>query len=311
MTSANPRIAVTPPAIHRFPALKNDLLKRFPDTVFNQTGNYFQERELVEFINEAEAVVVGRDPVSENVLKALPNLRMVSKYGVGLDNIDQEALKKRGVKLGFTPGVNRTSVAELTLCFMLGLFHNVFKSGFALKRKIWEKDGGCQLNGKIAGIIGCGNIGKEVVRLLQPFGCKVLVRDILDMSEFCFEHGAEEAGFEELISQSDIVSLHVPLTADTRNLINMKVLRRMKPGAFLVNTSRGEIVKEQDLKAALMDGAIAGAALDVFAQEPPEDPELLDCPNLMVTPHIGGNAVEAVQGMFQEAVGHIVAFFGK
>lgn len=266
---------------------------------------------MAEFINEAEAAVVGRDPVSENVLKALPNLKILSKYGVGLENIDQEALKKRGVKLGFTPGVNRTSVAELTLCFMLGLFHNVFKSSFALKNKKWEKDGGCQLNGKTAGIIGCGNIGKEVVRLLQPFGCKILVRDILDMSEFCSKHGAEEAGFEELISQSDIVSLHVPLTPDTRDLIDMKVLQCMKPGSFLVNTSRGEIVRERDLKEALTDGAIAGAALDVFTQEPPEDPELLDCPNLMATPHIGGNAVEAVEGMFKEAVRHIAEFFGK
>lgn len=306
-----PVIAVTPPAINRFSALKNEALEMFPNVVFNETGNYFQEDGLIEFLKDADAALIGRDPVSEKVLSALPGLKIISKYGVGLDNIDQFALKRHGAKLGFTPGVNKISVAELTLCFMLGLCRNVFKSGFALKQKRWEKDGGRQLKGKTVGIIGCGNIGKEVTRLLQPFSCRILVRDLLDMSEFCLEYGAESSEFDELIRQSDLVSLHLPLTDKTESLMDGEVFLRMKPGAFLINTSRGEIVNEQDLKTALLKGTLAGAALDVFSQEPPEDYELLDCPNLMATPHIGGNAKEAVEAMAREALRHIAEFFGK
>ena len=309
MTVSPARIAVTPPAICKSSAFRTELLEIFPNSVFNETGHYFQQEQLIEFLHDADAALIGRDPINEIVLSALPNLKMVSKYGVGLDNIDQDAMKRHGAVLGFTAGVNKLSAAELTIGFMLGLCRNIFKSGFALKQKKWEKDGGHQLSGKTIGIIGCGNIGREVVRLLRPFACRILVRDILDLSEYCMAQDAEETGFDDLIRQADIVSLHVPLTETTRHMIGPQVFQNMKTSAFLINTSRGEIVREKDLKKALQDGGIAGAALDVFSQEPPEDHELLDCPNLMVTPHIGGNSVEAAAAMAQSAVGHLVEFF--
>ena len=300
---------MTPPAIRKSSPAGKTLLQIFPNAFFNETGRYFSEEGLVAFLNGADAVLLGRDPVSENVLSALPKLRMVAKYGVGLDNIDQNAMKRRGVALGFTAGVNKLSVAELAVGFMLGLCHNIFTTGFALKRNIWEKDGGRQLSGKTVGIVGCGNIGKEVVRLLRPFDCRVLARDILDMSEFCQAHGVKETSFDDLIARSDVVSLHLPLTETTANMIDARVFQKMKTGAFLVNTSRGGIVRERDLKKALLDGDIAGAALDVFAQEPPQDDGLLACPNLMVTPHIGGNSAEATSAMAQSAVASLMQFF--
>lgn len=311
MTVSPARIAVTPPAFCKSSSFKKELLEIFPNAVFNETGRYFKQDRLIEFLSGADAVLIGRDPISEIVLNALPNLKMVSKYGVGLDNIDQDAMRRRGTVLGFTAGVNKLSVAELTVGFMLGLCHNVFRSGFALKQKSWEKDGGWQLSRKTVGIIGCGNIGREVVRLLRPFECRILVRDILDLSGYCRDHGVEETGFEDLIRQADIVSLHVPLTELTGNMIGAQVLQNMKTNSFLVNTSRGEIVREDDLKNALLDGSIAGAALDVFSQEPPENHELLDCPNLMVTPHIGGSSAEAAAAMAKSAVDHLVEFFRK
>jgi phosphoglycerate dehydrogenase-like enzyme len=311
MTGTTLRIAVTPPPICNSSTLRDELSALFPQSTFNDTGRYLTEDELIRFAGEADALLVGRDGITDKVLSALPQLKIIAKYGVGLDNIDQDALKRHSVELGWTAGVNRRSVAELTLSFMLGLCHNVFKGGSALKQGQWVKDGGSMLKGKTVGIVGCGNIGQEVTHLLQPFGCVVWVRDILDRSEFCKKTGAVEKSLEEVLAGADIVSLHVPLTEDTRHMISAASLGRMKPTSYLINTSRGGMVDQAALKSALLKETIAGAALDVFAQEPPEDMELLACPQLMVTPHIGGNAVEAVEAMARAAFQHLIEYFSK
>jgi phosphoglycerate dehydrogenase-like enzyme len=311
MTQKTPRVVVTPPPICNSSILRSELSNLFPQPLFNDTGRYLTEDELVRFAGEADALLVGRDRITDKVLSALPQLKIIAKYGVGLDNIDSEALQRHQVELGWTAGVNRRSVAELTLSFMLGLCHNVFKGGWALKQGQWAKEGGQLLQGKTVGIVGCGNIGKEVVRLLKPFECRVWIRDILDMSEFCKEADALEKSFEEVLGGADIISLHVPLTEETRHMINVTALRRMQPTAFLINTSRGDVVDQAALKEALINEAIAGAALDVFSQEPPEDAELLACPQLIGTPHIGGNATEAVEAMARAAFQHLKEFFNK
>ncbi len=311
MTRITPRVAVTPPPICDSSTLRDQLSDLFPQPLFNDKGRYLNEDELIRFAGQADALLVGRDGITDKVLSALPQLKIVAKYGVGLDNIDPEALQRHQVELGWTAGVNRRSVAELTLSFMLGLCHNVFKGGWALKQGQWAKEGGRLLQGKTVGIVGCGNIGKEVVRLLKPFECRVWIRDILDMSEFCTETDALEKSFEEVLEGADIISLHVPLTEETRHMIDVTTLRRMRPTAFLINTSRGDVVDQAALKEALVKETIAGAALDVFSQEPPEDTELLACPQLMVTPHIGGNAVEAVEAMARTAFQHLKEYFSK
>ena len=311
MTQKTPRVVVTPPPICNSSILRSELSSLFPQPLFNDTGRYLTEDELVRFAGEADALLVGRDRITDKVLSALPQLKIIAKYGVGLDNIDSEALQRHQVELGWTAGVNRRSVAELTLSFMLGLCHNVFKGGWALKQGQWAKEGGQLLQGKTVGIVGCGNIGKEVVRLLKPFECRVWIRDILDISEFCKEADALEKSFEEVLGGADIISLHVPLTEETRHMINATALRRMQPTAFLINTSRGDVVDQAALKEALINEAIAGAALDVFSQEPPEDAELLACPQLIGTPHIGGNATEAVEAMARAAFQHLKEFFNK
>lgn len=311
MTRTAPRVAVTPPPICNSSTLRDELSALFPQPLFNDTGRYLTEDELIRFAGEADALLVGRDGITDKVLSALPQLKIIAKYGVGLDTIDQDALKRHSVDLGWTAGVNRRSVAELTLSFMLGLCHNVFKGGWYLKQGQWVKDGGHLLQGKTVGIVGCGNIGQEVTHLLQPFGCVVWVRDILDMSEFCKETGAIEKSLEEMLAGADIISMHVPLTEDTRHMINAARLAKMQSTAFLINTSRGNVVDQAALKEALLKKTIAGAALDVFSQEPPKDAELLACPQLMVTPHIGGNAVEAVEAMARAAFQHLKEYFSK
>jgi phosphoglycerate dehydrogenase-like enzyme len=310
MNERTPRIAVTPPAFCKSQSLTTELSSHFPNSIFNEKDRYLSDSELVEFLVDADAALIGRDCINAELIRSLPKLKMISKYGVGLDNLDQEALSRANIDFRFTSGTNKRCVAELTLGFMLGLCHNMFIGSEQLKSGNWRRDGGQELTGKSIGIIGCGNVGKELVRLLQPFQCKVSVRDIADRSEFCREFGVVEMAFDEIVEKSDIVTLHVPLTGKTENLIDKAVLGKMKSSAFLINTSRGRVVHQDDLHQALVSGEIAGAGLDVFSEEPPTDINFLQLPNLMVTPHIGGNAQEAVEAMGKAAIQNLVEFFG-
>ena len=309
--TGSPVIAVTAPAFCRSKALRDELTVLFPSSVFNPSSEYFSEDDLIRFLSNAEAAIVGRDPVTEKVIASLPDLRIVAKYGVGLDNINSSALEKYGIALGWTPGVNKRSVAEMTLCFMLGLARNIFSAAQELKSGRWNKNGGFQLTGKTVGIVGFGHIGKEVARLLRPFDCRILVQDIINIAEQAELLRAEVCGFDELIKLSDFVTLHVPLTSDTRHMMDSETLHRMKKSAFLINTSRGEIVDQGALKQALVNGVIAGVALDVFFPEPPEDLEFITLPNLISTPHTGGNSIEAVEAMGRSAIGHLCDFFSR
>ena len=304
-----PKIAVSSTSFCKSTALKEELLRIFPNSVFIENGLALSGKALIEFFNNADAAIVGAETIDDSILKHTPELKIVSKYGVGLDSIDQDSLKHRGISLGWTGGVNRRSVSELTLCFMLGLCRNVFGSGFKLKQSDWDKDGGHQLSDKTVGIIGCGHIGSDVARLLSPMGCTLLARDIIDKSDFCREHEATESSLEEIVEKSDIITLHVPLTDLTRQMVNENFLQKMKSTAFLVNTCRGKVVDQEALKNALSQKIIAGAALDVFAEEPCADEEFLSLPNLMVTPHIGGNTREAVEAMGRSTINHLISFF--
>ena len=309
--NSNLKVVVTSRSFAKSTVLREELLRLFPNSVFNEDDKKLFGKELIEFINGADAAIVGVETIDSSVLEHTLELKIISKYGVGLDSIDQESLKKRNIFLGWTGGINQRSVAELTLCFMLGLCRNVFSSSFKLKKSEWEKNGGHQISGKTIGIIGCGHIGSEVIRLLAPFGCDLLVRDIIDKSNFCQEQGALQVGLEEVLEQSNVISLHVPLTKETYQMVNEEFFKKMKSTGFLINTSRGSVVDQSALKKALTNGQIKGAALDVFSEEPPQDQEFLSLPNLMVTPHIGGNASESINAMGLSAINHLVSFFSK
>ena len=304
------RVVVTSSSFSKSDVLREELQRSFQNCFFNEQGRPLtEEADLIEFIKDADAAVVGVEHISEHILDNAPNLKIISKYGVGLDNLNEALLKQRNIKLGWTGGVNRRSVAEHALCLMLGLCRNIFSAGFKLKQSDWDKNGGWQLTGKTVGIIGCGHIGSDVIKLLTPLQCTLLVYDIIEKAEFCREHNATQTNLENLIAESDIVSLHVPLTSLTAKMVDQSFLDQMKPTAYLVNTSRGNVVDQQALKTALKENAIAGAALDVFETEPPSDKEFLSLPNLMVTPHIAGNAQEAVEAMGRSAIAHLIAFF--
>ena len=305
------KIKATSSSFSKHPRLRASLLQAFPEAVFNDDGRKYTRSELIYYIKDADGLVLGLEEVDDEVLAACPNLKIVSKFGVGLDNLDIEACKNRGIAIGWTGGVNKRSVAEMDLCFMLALARNLYSTSMNLMAGEWNKDGGFQLSGKTVGVIGLGFTGTEIIKLLQPFGCRILGNDIIDKSIFCNEFNVEHVNKETMFAEADFITIHTPLTELTQHLINNETLASMKQTGFVINTARGPIVNGEDLKHALIDGTIAGAALDVYEEEPPTDMELLQLPNFFCTPHIGGNADEAVMAMGMSAIGHIKDFFAK
>jgi phosphoglycerate dehydrogenase-like enzyme len=296
------RVAVAARSFNRNPQLRAELQARYPGTTFSEEQEILDGDQLVAFVRGHDHVIVGLERMDERVLSQLPELRVISKYGVGLDGLDIEAITRRGIKLGWTGGVNRRSVAELTLGFAIALFHRVPECDIALRRGEWHKVAGRELTGKTVGIIGCGFVGQELVRLLAPFECRLLAHDIRDYPEFYAAHRVTPVGLDELLAAADLISLHVPLDATTRRMIGAAELAKMRAGTFIINNARGGLIDEEALVAALESGHLAGAAADVFEIEPDANPRLLALPTFIGTPHIGGSAVEAQLAMGRAAI---------
>jgi len=306
----NPKIVVTANAFSKNEVLVNKLREFTDNLVLNTTGRYSKD-ELILNLKDADGVIVGLDKIDKSVLKECANLKIVAKYGVGLDNININDCKDLGVKIGWTGGVNKTSVAEMTLGYMLMLARNLYTTSNQLKQGTWNKAGGFQLSGKTIGIIGVGHIGKELVRLLKPFGCKILVNDIIDQEDYYTKQDIVKATKEEIYKFSDIITVHTPLNSGTCDMITINELKLMKKSAYFLNTARGGIVNETDLRYALENEIIAGAAIDAYVEEPPKDREFIELPNLICTPHIGGNAKEAVELMGISAINHLESYFNN
>ena len=302
-------VVVTSPSFSKNKILQNEMFKYFPKAILNFKGKRFNHNELIEYIKDADAAIVGLEMIDKKVLDKCQNLKILAKYGVGLNNIDLETCREKNVSIGWTGGVNKLSVAEMTLGFMLMSTRNLYFTSNQLKNGTWNKSGGFQLSGKNVGIIGLGYTGKEIVRLLKPFGCKILVNDIINQEKYYKENNLKETSKEQIFKTSDIVTIHTSYNSTTSNMVNIKVLQTMRNSAFIINTSRGGIINETDLKYALQNSIISGAAIDVYHEEPPTDEEFLKLPNLICTPHIGGNAKEAVEAMGLSAIDHLKKYY--
>jgi len=305
------KIVVTSPSFSKTDVLKEELTRLFPQTVLNVNGIKLQGDRLTEYIGDADGMIVGLEKLDKNVLQKCSNLKIISKYGVGLDNVDTVYCRENNIEIGWTAGVNKRSVAEMTLAFMIVLSRNIHSTSRQLKSGTWNKSGGFDLSGKTVGIIGVGNVGKEIVRLLAPFECTVLVNDIIDQTEYYRANKLIEVSKEYIFRNADILTVHAPLTTETTHMINGNVLSLMKETAFLINTARGPIVVQEDLRIALQSNTIAGAAIDVYDEEPPADRDFLSLPNLICTPHIGGNSYESILMMGRSAIQHLKKYFRK
>jgi len=241
-------------------------------------------------------VVRSRTKVTREIIEAGEKLKVVGRAGAGIDNIDVEAAKEKGVKVLNTPEAPAIAVAELTIGLLLSLARQIPRADSSMKEGRWAKKEfkGWQLNGKTFGVIGLGHIGEKVARLAKAFGMKILITKRTPPSpEILRELEAEFVPLDELLKRSDIVSLHVPLTSQTYHMIGEREIQLMKDGAFIINTSRGAVIDEKALFKALKSGKLGGAALDVYEVEPPEDYSLMKLPNVVCTPHIGAQTVEA------------------
>lgn len=295
-------IAVASRSFSRHPVLREELLARYDNVTFNDRGKSLSGLELIAFLRGQVKAITALEPLDEGVFAALPELKVISKYGVGLDMIDLPAMDRHGCLLGWTGGVNKRSVAEMAIAAAISLLHRVPLANQEVRAGTWRQIRGRQLTGKTVGIIGCGHIGKDVAVLLRAFDCKVLAHDILDFPEFYGRYQVTPVGLEELLRQSDIVTLHLPLNDSTRNMLSAERLALMNPAAHLINMARGNLVDEAKLKEMLQHNRLAGAAFDVFTQEPPADRELLNLSNFIATPHIGGSTEEAILNMGRAAI---------
>jgi D-3-phosphoglycerate dehydrogenase len=308
------KIAITP---RSFPEAGAPALQWLREQGFeirlNESGKVLDEEALLEFCRGADGLIVGIDPVSERVMAANPQLRAVSKYGAGLDNIDLPAAGARGVAVMNAGGANALSVAELAIGLFFSLARSIPFSADSTKAGGWDRRKGSELFAKTAGVVGLGNIGREAARIARGIGMETLAYDpyVKPDNPIIAALGIRLAPLGDLLAHADFVTLHLPLTDETRHMINADTLKAMKPSAFLVNTSRGELVDEDALFEALAASTIAGAAEDVFSKEPPGGHKLLSLDNFILTPHIGMHTQEAVLRTAMASAENVAKMLGK
>jgi phosphoglycerate dehydrogenase-like enzyme len=266
------------------------------------------ESDLRATLPEADAMIAGGERISAELLALAPRLRAIARTGVGYDAVDIAAATARQIPVMITPGTNQESVAEQSFALLLALTRNVVGNDRTIRAGGWDRTLPVPLRGKTLGLVGLGRIGRAVATRALAFGLRVVTYDpAAGDAEFEAKHGIRRLGFEELLAESDVVSLHLPLLAATRGLINRASLAMMRPGSYLINTARGGLVVEADLAESLASGHLAGAGLDVLNSEPAEPGNpLLGLPNVVISPHIGGIDTKSMADMAELAARCIV-----
>lgn len=293
------RLLVTPTSYGKNDArLKTELEAQVGEVIYNPTGKPLTSTEVAQLLPGVDGYIAGLDGIDANAIKAADRLKVIARYGVGVDNVDLAAAQEKGIIVTNTPGANSVSVAELALGLMLALARQIPVAVEAVHQGKWPRSSGISLEGKVVGILGLGAIGKQLARRLAGFDCKIVAFDPYADPEFAKDNHIELAAMDEVIGQADFVSLHLPLLPETRGLVNEGFLNKMKRGSYLINTSRGEAVDEVALLKALQTGHLKGAGLDAFTVEPP-DPKnpLLTCPQVIATPHLGAQTDGATSNM--------------
>ncbi|MHB1421746.1 MAG: phosphoglycerate dehydrogenase, partial [Gemmataceae bacterium] len=267
------------------------------ELIYPNTGSQLTEEQLLEFLPGIKAALAGSEPYTKRVFDACPQLKVIARVGVGYDAVDVEAATKNGCAVTIAPGTNEGSVAEHAFCLMLALARELVPQHLGVKAGGWPRRATLPLRGRTLGIAGLGRIGKAIALRGAAFRMRLLAYDPVPDKAFAENQQVALVSFEQLLAESDYLTLHLPVTPQSRNLINRKTLTLMKPTAILINTARGAIVNETDLLEALRDKRIAGAGLDVFEQEPPGQHPLFALDNVVVTPHAGGADVQSRDDM--------------
>ena len=278
------------------------------EIINNPYGRKLTEHEVIELAENCVGIIAGVEPLTVRVMDALPNLKCISRVGVGMDNVDLEYAKSKNIIVVNTPDGPTRSVAELTLAMTLSMLRRIPQADCALKNKRWEKQTGNLIQGKKIGVIGLGRIGKLVSEFFRGIKNTVIGYDFYPDKEWADENDVELLTFEEVVENADILTLHIPGNKNKQSVIGEYEISKMKAGSFLVNISRGGVVDEDALYNALKSRKLSGAAIDVFIDEPYTGP-LCELDNVILTPHLGSYAKEGKLQMEIDAVNNLLDFF--
>jgi len=302
------KILVTPASFKptmNSPAL--DQLRAFAgELIFNPHNKPLTEDELIPLLEGCDGCIAGLDPFTRRVIAGAQTLKVISRYGAGVDNVDLAAAGERGITVCNTPGVNAEAVADLAFGLMLCLARKLLVMDRSTREGKWDRSIGTELYQKTIGIVGLGAVGKAVARRAAGFSMKVLACDPALDSAYAQAHGIIPASFDQLVRESDILSLHPPLKDDTRHMISADVMRAMKKGALIINTARGGLIDETAACELLQSGHLGGMGLDVYEHEPPQGQTLFGLDNVVLTPHTAARTVEATAGMASRSVHNLI-----
>lgn len=283
-------------------------LEAFADEViYNECGRPLEPDEVKEKLEGIDGYIAGLDYITLQALENTNGLKVISRYGAGVDRVDLNAAKAKGIKVTNTPGTNSVAVCELAFGLILSLARSVPQLNSAVKNGEWLRNNGIELKGKTLGIVGFGAIGKNLALRAKAFGMDVIAFDPYLDKTFANEHGIKENTLEGLISSSDFISLHVPLNEQTKHMIGKEQFERMKDGAYIINTARGGLVDEAAAAEAIRQGKLGGIGLDAYEVEPVTDSPLIGLENVVMTPHTGAHTNEAIGAMGMMAVDNLIA----
>jgi D-3-phosphoglycerate dehydrogenase len=302
------KILLTTTSFQDTPGEHHTLLKEAGYEVVAERGP-LPESRMLELAGDFDAFLCGDDEITQAVIdKSLPKLKLISKYGIGLDKINVKYATEKQIPITFCPGVNHTTVAEHTFALLLAIVRKLVDEVNYTSKGEWKRLTGNEILGKTIGIVGLGRIGKEVAIRAKAFGMKVIGFDLYWDEAFASANGVERAGsIDEVLKTANIISLHTNLSDETRHMINAESIESMQDGAIILNCARGELVETTAMAAALKSGKIGGYGADVLDQEPPEkNHPLLSAPNCLVTPHIGSRTYESVQRQAGMAVQNLI-----
>jgi len=275
------------------------------EPILNPLGKKLNEEEIIDLLDDSVGIIAGTEKITEKILSYNDKLKVISRYGIGLDNIDLKAAQEKNILVFNTPETPKLAVAELTLSLILNLLKKIVKVDKNAKNNEWKPELGNLLSGKTIGIVGLGRIGKQLVEFLQPFNLKILIYETKPDKDFIKKYRIDLVSLETLMVKSDIITLHVSYNQETHHIIGKKELDNMKTSAILINTARGGLIDEDLLYNYLKEGKIAGAAIDVFENEP-DTGKLKELENVIITPHIGTYTIETRKNMEIEAANNLI-----
>jgi D-3-phosphoglycerate dehydrogenase / 2-oxoglutarate reductase len=301
-------VLIGPYLLRKQPGRFREILTEAGFDLIDPEGDHaLTKQQMLPYLGQISAMLAGGEVMSRDVIELAPGLRVIARVGVGYDLIDVAAATDHRAAVTITPGTNQESVAEQTFALLLALTRRIVVNDRLIHAGGWDRRLVSPLRGLTLGLVGLGRIGRAVAERAAAFKMSMVSFDTVQDAEFDAKHGIARVGLEELLARADVVTLHLPLLPATKGMVNRDFLAKMKPGSYLINTSRGGLVVESDLRDAVVSGHLAGAGLDVLSHEPPlKDNPLLNVPNIVISPHIAGTDTRSMQDMADLAAQTIV-----